>query len=76
MRSTRCLALGLLLSATLTNMGCATTTLISGTDNPDLISKTLLCQQLMPIRYSRNDTVETQRQVIGDNAEEAALCGN
>lgn len=53
--------------------GCLTTaTPISETD---LISKRVVCQLFPERTYSRNDTTETRRHIIGDNAAKRSLCG-
>ena len=55
-----------LLSAILTLVACETTQ-TAGTSSA-------VCLAFAPITYSRTDTIETQRQVIGHNAAFAEMC--
>ena len=49
--------------------GC-TTALISTA----AIDVRVICKAFPPIKYSRRDTDETQRQIVGYNAARDALC--
>lgn len=60
MRSRKVLPLAAALSSALTLAGCATTGL-QGTN-------AVPCESLAPITWSRKDTKETVRQVVGYNA--------
>lgn len=35
---------------------------------------TVACTSFQPITYSRHDTKETRRQIVGHNAAYAAIC--
>lgn len=57
--------LGLLLSAILTSTACVSipTSATEATADPLAV-----CKEWRAITYSRNDTPETQRQIVGNNA--------
>ena len=56
-----------LLSAVLIVTGCQKMTPTAGISSA-------VCLAFAPITYSRTDTIETQRQVIGHNAAFAEMC--
>ena len=74
MRKTQSLRHATLVALLLTSLtsvtGCQTMkTPISGTDEP-----TVACAAFAAISYSRDDTKETRRQIVGHNAAYDALC--
>jgi len=71
---TKRIGLVMMLTVSLMSLtGCLTTA--TPTSETDLISKRVICQLLPERSYSRNDTIETRRHIIGDNAAKRELCG-
>ena len=52
--------------------GCQTT--MTRTSETDLISREIVCRMFPERSYSRNDTIETRRHIVGDNAAKRELC--
>lgn len=63
----------MLTAASMSLTGCLTTA--TPTSETDLISKRVVCQLFPERSYSRNDTIETRRHIVGDNAAKRELCG-
>lgn len=66
---TKSAAMGLMLASALLLTGCVTTG--SGVTE----TRSALCDQFRPIRWSSQDTLETIQQAKGHNAVGVKLCG-
>ena len=63
---------GLLFGSLISVTGCQTMKTPTSVTDADHVA----CTAFQPITYSRDDTRETRRQIVGHNAAYAALCGD